>query len=49
MGMGVFLQNQKIPGAHKIGTAISGPRIAGEKITDMRLFLSEIVSARRHP
>ena len=31
-------KNQKMPGAHKIGTAISGPRITGGKITDMRLF-----------
>ena len=26
-------KNQKMPGAHKIGAAISGPRIAGRKIT----------------
>ena len=32
-------QEPKIPGAHKIGAAISGPRIAGGKITDVRLFL----------
>ena len=32
-------KNQKILGAHKIGAAISGPRIAGRKITDMRIFL----------
>ena len=39
MGMGVFQQKeQKIPGAHKLGAAISGPRIAGGKITDMRFF-----------
>ena len=40
--MGVRFIRQKgseIPGAHQIGAAISG-RIAGEKITDMRLFLS---------
>ena len=30
-----------MPGAHKIGTAISGPRIAGRKITDTRLSLTE--------
>ena len=30
MGMGVFQQKEaKIPGAHKIGAAISGSRIAG--------------------
>ena len=28
-----------MPGAQKIGAAISGPRIAGGIITDMRLFL----------
>ena len=27
-----------MPGAHKIGAAISGPRIAGGKITDTRIF-----------
>ena len=30
-------KNQKILGAHKIGAAMSGPRIAGGKITDTRL------------
>ena len=41
MGMGVFPaeRTKKIPGAHKIGAAISGPRIAGGRITDMRLFI----------
>ena len=33
-------KKQKIPGAQKIGAAISGPRIAGGKTTDMRLFLN---------
>ena len=33
-------KNQKIPGAHKIGAAISGLRIAGGKILDMRIFLT---------
>ena len=28
-----------MPGAHKIGAAISASRIAGGKMTDMRLFL----------
>ena len=28
-----------MPGAHKFGAAISGPRIAGGKITDMSFFL----------
>ena len=28
-----------MPGAHKIGAAISGPRIAGGKIMGMRIFL----------
>ena len=32
-------KNQKTTGAHKIGAAISSPRIAGRKISDMRLFL----------
>ena len=36
-------RNQKIPGAHKIGVAISGPRIAGGKITDMRIFLGIVM------
>ena len=32
MGMGVFQQKeQKMPGAHKIGAAISDPRITGRK------------------
>ena len=40
MGVGVFQQREpKMPGAHKICTAIFGARIAGGKITDMRLFL----------
>ena len=29
-----------MPGAHKIGAAISDPRIAGGKIVDTRLFLN---------
>ena len=38
MGMGVFQQkNQKMPGAHKIGKAISGPRIAGGNFMDIPL------------
>ena len=33
MGMEVFLQKERnFSGAHKIGAAISGPRIAGKKI-----------------
>ena len=41
MGMGVFQQKEpKMPGALKIGAAISGLRIAGGKITDMRFFLT---------
>ena len=31
MDMEVFLQKAKIPGAHKIGVHISGPRIADKK------------------
>ena len=27
-----------MPGAHKIGAAISGPRIVGRKLADMRQF-----------
>ena len=47
MGMGVFQQKeQRIPGAHDIGKAISGPRIAGGKITDMRIFLISVVLSR---
>ena len=33
-------KSQKMPGAHKIGAAISGPRIAGRKIMDIRLLLN---------
>ena len=32
-------KNTKMPGAHKIGAAVSGPRIVGGKFMDMRLFL----------
>ena len=40
MGLGSFQQKEpKNPGAHKIGAANSGPRIAGGKIMDVRLFL----------
>ena len=44
MGMGVFQQKRtpKLPAAHKIGTAISGPRIAGGNMSDVR-FLSEVL------
>ena len=38
MGIEVFLLRvPRVPGAHKIGAAISGPRLAGGKIADMRL------------
>ena len=41
VGMGVSsIKDQKFAGAHKIGATISGPRIAGGKITDMRFFFS---------
>ena len=41
--MEVFLQKEaNIAGAHKIGAAISGPRIAGENFTDMRGFLEKL-------
>ena len=46
MDMG-FLQKERIfPGAHKIGAAISGPRIADKHFTDTRIFL--IVYVRDH-
>ena len=32
-------KNPKMPGAHKIGAAISGPRIAGGNFMDITLFL----------
>ena len=36
----VFLQKEGIfPGVHKIGAAISGPRIADKNFTDTRIFL----------
>ena len=36
----VFLQKDRIfPGVHKIGAAISGPRIADTNFTDTRIFL----------
>ena len=40
MGMGVFSsrKNQKVPGAHKIGAAISFPRIASGNFMDITLF-----------
>ena len=44
MGMGVFQQkDQKMPGAHKIGAAISGRRIAGGNFMDITLFLNREV------
>ena len=40
MDMAVFLQKEGIfPGVHKIGAAISGPRIADKNFTDTRIFL----------
>ena len=42
MGMEVFLQKEpKIPGAHKIGTAISGPKVEGGQSTAIGFFGSE--------
>ena len=39
-GQGFFLQKECIfPGTHKIGAAISGPRIADKNFTDTRTFL----------
>ena len=41
MDMEVFLQKEGIfPGVHKIGAAISGPRIADTNFTDTRIFLN---------
>ena len=50
-------KNQKMPGAHKIGAAISGPRIAGANFMDITLFLihpkiqiiSDIISPHHPP
>ena len=40
MDMGFFLQKERIfPGVHKIGAAISGPKLAGKNFTDTRIFL----------
>ena len=40
MDMEVFLQKERIfPGAHKIGAAISGPRIADTNFTDTGISL----------
>ena len=39
---GLFLQNGRIfPGVHKIGAAISGPRIADTNFMDTRIFLTK--------
>ena len=49
MGMEVFLQKEpKMPGAHKIGAAISGPRITGGDFMDITFFFSDF-SLRRLP
>ena len=46
MGMEVFQRKEpKISGAHNIGAAISGPRIAGGKITD--IFCFEVIELYR--
>ena len=38
----VFLQKERIfPGVHKIGAALSGPRIADTNFTDTRIFLTK--------
>ena len=40
MGMDVILQEeQKCPGAHNGGTAMSGPRTTGEKLRTLGFFL----------
>ena len=42
MDTGFFLQKERIfPGVHKIGAAISGPRIADTNFTDTRIFLRQ--------
>ena len=44
MGMGLFQQKEpKMPGAHKIGAAISGPRIAGGNFTDITLLVAPVL------
>ena len=40
-------KNAEILGAHKIGAAISGPRIADKNFTDTRIFLKDVFRARR--
>ena len=35
-------KNQKMPGAHKIGAAVSGPRIAGGNFMDITLFPNQV-------
>ena len=42
MGMVVFQQKEpKMPGAHKIGAATCGPRIAGGNFMDTTFFLGD--------
>ena len=38
-------KNAFFPGAHKIGAAISNPRIAGRNFTDTRIFLNRDLDA----
>ena len=45
MGMACFPAEAPKTGAHKIGAAISGPRIAGGKITEMSFCLKNVVLA----
>ena len=40
-------KNAFSPGVHKIGAAISGPRIADTNFTDTRIFLTGFRSARQ--
>ena len=42
-------KSQKMAGAHKIGAAISGPRITGWKIADLRLLLNKFREAKKWP
>ena len=49
MGMGVSSRkNQKMPGAHKIGAAISGPRITGGNFMDITLCRNLCLPVNAH-
>ena len=42
MDMGFPAERRHFPGVHKIGAAISGPRIADTNFTDTRIFLNNV-------